>query len=86
MKLIINKTEYDNRSPYEKGDEIGNTYKLLNKHLMELGYGAFNCNDLFAFWKEISDKYCASWLCVPEDINIFKQMIDYEEEDSIGKE
>ena len=49
MELIINNKIYDNRAPYEEGKDIGKTYRLLNKHLTELGYGSFNCNDLFDF-------------------------------------
>ena len=75
MKLIINKKIYDNKAPYEEGEDIGKTYKLLNKHLMELGYGSFNCDDLYEFWNSISDEYVASWLNVPEDIEDLKEII-----------
>lgn len=80
MELRIGKTMYDNKAPYEDVNEIGNDYRLLNKHLMELGYGAFNCNDLYEFWNDMSDAYGASWLLVPENIEEFKSIIDYEEE------
>lgn len=84
MKLIINKKVYDNKAPYEGGKYIGETYKLLNKHLMKLGYGSFNCDDLYEFWNSISDKYGASWLGVPEDIEDFKRIIGYDDEEIEG--
>ena len=80
MELRIGDTVYDNKAPYEYVGEIGNDYRLLNKHLMELGYGAFNCNDLCEFWKDISDDYGAGWLIVPKNIEEFKSIIGYEEE------
>ena len=81
MIIEINKVEYDNRAPYEDEKDSGYTYKLLNKHLMELGYGSFNCNDLYTFWNDISDRYSACWLDVPEDINEFKRKIGYIDDD-----
>lgn len=80
MELIINKKIYDNKAPYEERKDIGKTYRLLNKHLTELGYGSFNCNDLFEFWNEMSEKRSACWLDVPENIEDFKDMIGYYEE------
>lgn len=80
MELIINNKIYDNRAPYEEGKDIGKTYRLLNKHLTELGYGSFNCNDLFEFWNKISENRSACWLAVPENIEDFKDMIGYYEE------
>lgn len=77
MRLKINNVIYDNRAPYEDEGNAGNDYKLMNKHLIELGYGAFNCNDLFEFWNELSDKYAACWLIVPENIEDFKALIGY---------
>lgn len=79
MRLLINKIIYDNKAPYEK-ECIGKTYRLLNKHLMELGYGSFNCNDLFEFWNMISENQGACWLGVPENIEDFKNIIGYYEE------
>lgn len=80
MELIINKKIYDNKAPYEKRKDIDKTYRLLNKHLTELGYGSFNCNDLFEFWNEMSENQSACWLDVPENIEDFKDMIGYYEE------
>ena len=80
MELIINKKIYDNKAPYEKRKDIGKTYRLLNKHLTELGYGSFNCNDLFEFWNEMSENRSDCWLDVPENIEDFKDMIGYYEE------
>ena len=77
MRLNINNKIYDNQAPYERGNRIGNTYRLLNKHLMELGYGSFNCKDLFEFWNDMSESWDACWLDVPEDIEKFKEMIGY---------
>lgn len=82
MKIMINKVEYDNRAPYEDEEDSGQTYRLLNKHLMELGYGSFNCNDLYEFWNNISAQYCAGWLIVPEGIDEFKRIIGYGDEES----
>ena len=45
MIIEINKVEYDNRAPYEDEKDSGYTYKLLNKHLMELGYGSEDINE-----------------------------------------
>lgn len=80
MKLKIGNITYNNKAPYENINDIGNDYKLLNKHLMELGYGAFNCNELFEFWDRISAEYCASWLTVPEDLEEFKAIIGYDDD------
>ena len=80
MRLLINKIIYDNKAPYEEEECIGKTYRLLNKHLTELGYGSFNCNDLFEFWNMISEKQGACWLDVPENIEDFKNRIGYYEE------
>ena len=80
MKLEINKTIYDNQAPYESIENAGTDYKLLNQYLMELGYGSFNCNDLYEFWSNVSDNYSASWLHVPETLDEFKHIIGYNEE------
>ena len=64
----------------------GKTYRLLNKHLTELGYGSFNCNDLFEFWNEMSENRSACWLDVPENIEDFKDMIGYYEENEENEE
>ena len=80
MELIINNKIYDNRAPYEEEKDIGKTYRLLNKTLTELGYGSFNCNDLFEFWNMISENQGACWLGVPENIEDFKNIIGYYEE------
>lgn len=86
MELIVNNKIYDNRAPYEKGKDIGKTYRLLNKHLTELGYGSFNCNDLFDFWNKISENQSACWLDVPENIEDFKNKIGYYEENEENEE
>lgn len=74
MKIIINKTEYDNHAPYEIVD--GETYCILNNYLMRLGFGCFNCNDLYIFWSDVSEKVGASWLEIPDNIEDFKNLLE----------
>ena len=83
-KLIINNVILDNKAPYENEQTAGNDYRLINHHLMELGYGTFNCNELFQFWHHISDEYGTLWIEVPKNLEDFKKMINiYDEENKI---
>lgn len=78
-KLIINNIIFDNKAPYENEQTAGNDYRLINQHLMELGYGTFNCNELFQFWCNISDEYDALWMEVPKNLEDFKKIINIDD-------
>ena len=63
MKIIINNRVYsDGGNIYYKDDLI-----KLQKLMMNLGFERIPLEDLETMWREISESYCAGFLCVPDN-------------------
>ena len=74
MKIKIKNRVYNNNIPYTDYNDKED-YKKLAKYMYELGFGYWKSEELYDLWDSISDKYCADWLIIPDNIDDFKKYL-----------
>ena len=75
MKILVGNVIHSNYEPYNDDDNNSETYKKLANYMLECGFGYWNSDDLYKLWDNISEKYSASWLGIPDSLEEFKEYL-----------
>lgn len=75
MEIKLNNKIHSNKLPYTGYLESIEDIKKLATYMYECGFGYWNSDELFDLWNEISEKYSACWLNVPNTVEEFKEYL-----------
>ena len=73
MKIRVKNKIYES---IDKNNRYYEDVKLLKDNLNKLGFSTLSDSEIIELWDEVSDKYSATWLIVPESIEVFKEYLE----------